>query len=293
MTSNDSTMDDFLAGYFENPTQMFTCNNESDWYHYWESEGLNRLTPPLIALKGGIQAPNLAYVFIAGYQAAMRHVFPEIPKDGWTAFAASEDIHNPTDNPPLLITKNGDTISLNGTKSWVAQSKSVDYLIVTAKNDNKERAMVLVEIDQQGLLMSHRKSPSFLADMSQGFARFSEAIVDANALIEGERLKTFMKSESKFIMLALCGWFYKQSLKNQPALAADFRLLAADYFSVSQDNTTKVTALADLDTRLQSLFKTFNSESDTSTISNWQSDCALVSMYSKGLQSRAAKRVNN
>ena len=51
--------------------------------------------------------------------------------------------------------------------------------------------------------MSHRESPSFLADMSQGFARFSEAIVDANALIEGERLKTFMKSESKFIIACL------------------------------------------------------------------------------------------
>ncbi|MEH6909654.1 MAG: hypothetical protein V7459_03640 [Oceanicoccus sp.] len=293
MTNNVLDVDDFLDSYRKNQPIIPKCEQEADWYRYWQSAEMNHLDPALMALKGGIHAPNLAYVFISGYQAAMRHVFPEIPDNGWTAFAASEDSQNPDQNPPLVATNTADTIILTGTKSWVAQSKSVDYLIVTAKSVTNGRVMILVKTAQKGLELSHRDAPSFLADMSQGFARFSEVAVEKNAIIPGERLKTFMKSESKFIMLALSGWFYSQSLINQLTLADNFKALATDYFSVCRDNAVKVTTLAALDTRLQSLFNEFSNQSDISTIANWQGDRALVSTYSKGIQTRAAKIGNN
>jgi hypothetical protein len=293
MMNNVLDVGDFLDSYQKNLPIIPTCGQEADWYRYWQAAEMNHLDPALMALKGGIHAPNLAYVFISGYQAAMRYVFPEIPDDGWAAFAASEDSHNPIQNPPLLATNTADTIILTGTKSWVAQSKSVDYLIVTAKSDNDGRVMILVKTAHKGLELSHREAPSFLTDMSQGFARFSEVTVEKNAFIPGERLKTFMKSESKFIMLALSGWFYSQSLINKLALSDDFKSLATDYFSACRDNNVKVTTLATLDTRLQSLFNEFSNQSDTSTIANWQGDRALVSTYSKGIQARAAKIENN
>ncbi len=291
MTNNVLNVGAFLDGYRDSLPIIIRCKEEADWYRYWQSEGMNHLDPALMALKGGIHAPNLAYVFISGYQAAMRYVFPETPEDGWTAFAASEDSHNPDKNPPLMATTTAETITLTGTKSWVAQSKSVDYLIVTAKSNNDDRVMTLVKTDQKGLVISHRESPSFLADMSQGFARFSAVSISTNACIPGDRLKTFMKSESKFIMLALSGWLYSQSLINQLALSNDFKSLATDYFSACCDNVVKVTTLATLDTRMQLLFNQFDNESDTGPIANWQGDRALVSTYSKGIQYSAAKKV--
>ena len=43
------------------------------------------------AVKGGLLADRMAWVFVAGYQCALRHTFAELPTDGIAAFAVSED----------------------------------------------------------------------------------------------------------------------------------------------------------------------------------------------------------
>jgi len=279
----------FLDHYMSSLPVIPSCASEADWYRYWQSQALNQLEPALMALQGGVHAPNLSCVFTSGYQAAIRNVFPETPDTGWAAFAASEDTRNRQENPPLLAQTAADCVTLNGTKSWVAQSKNVNYLIVTAKNERNELVTAVVDVNQPGVELSHRESASFLSEMSQGFARFSGVKVASSDCIQDDRLKTFMKRESKFILLALSGWFYSQCLKNRLTLSSEFKSLALDYFTVCQDDAVKVTRLAALDTRLQALFTRFEDEHDLSNVSNWHGDRALVSTYSKGIQTRAAR----
>ena len=58
--------------------------------------GLDSLTAQ--AVKGGLLADRMAWVFVAGYQCALRHTFSELPADGIAVFAVSEDRKN---DPPL------------------------------------------------------------------------------------------------------------------------------------------------------------------------------------------------
>ncbi|MAR28106.1 MAG: hypothetical protein CMD51_01000, partial [Gammaproteobacteria bacterium] len=43
------------------------------------------------AVQGGLLADRLAWVFVAGYQCALRHTFAQLPADSMAAFAVSED----------------------------------------------------------------------------------------------------------------------------------------------------------------------------------------------------------
>lgn len=270
------------------PLTFQTSQDEGTFRDLWDDQGLATETPTDMARRGGAMADRLAWVFISGYQAAVRYVFPEIPTGGWAAFAASEDRKNPKENPPLLAQTGVKGFVLNGTKSWVAQSRHVDHLVVTARDEAEATLSLLVDAHAPGVSLSHREQTNFLQAMSQGFARFENYHVTGSQLPD-DRLKLFMRSESRFIMLACSAFLHTHAVGQDEQLTQEAASLERDFYVIAVRDHVTSRELADLDDRLQALGGRFNASPISNTIPDWEADKSLLAMYSKGIQTRAAK----
>ena len=73
------------------------------------------------AVQGGLLADRLAWVFVAGYQCALRHTFAQLPAGSIAAFAVSEaaraSLHCPVLPPQYSTTK---LRSADTKRGWLA-----------------------------------------------------------------------------------------------------------------------------------------------------------------------------
>ncbi len=268
------------------------CLNAIDelaWSIIWNKEKLNLAKPIDIALKGGMISDRLSWVFISGYQAALKHVFGDIKPIGWTALVASEDRKNTETRPGTRTKRENGIITLSGFKSWVAQSRFVDHLIVTAKegdDENKKVSAFLVSSKNNGVELSHRESPSFLGDMSQGFAKFDEVDVTSARQYSKMDIKRFTQSEPLFVMLAATAFM----INHTTTLKNDLVRIAQDLVIYIEEPEDTSQTLVELDKAFQGLVKQFEEFTNCDEIPNWSNDRVLLSMYSKGIQKRSGSR---
>ncbi len=161
------------------------------------------------ALQGGAIADCLSQVFIAGYQGAIRHVLPATPAAQWFSLLVSEDQQDPAANPPTRLQVDGPGATVNGTKSWVASSATVDGLVVSAKRDDNSTQWFWCSAQEPAVTLSHRPAPSFLPDLSQGFARFDNLQIPQEQWLEAEPFSHFMHAESLYVGVALVGYLWR------------------------------------------------------------------------------------
>ncbi|MDF1737435.1 MAG: hypothetical protein P1U37_19265, partial [Minwuia sp.] len=113
-----------IEDLLNNPPARANAPTEESWRAVWDASHLAEAPSVMQAVSGGLRADHLDWVFASGYQAAMRHCFPELPPGGWAALAASEDQHEPEKHPGVVLTNEGGTWRVSGFKSWVAQSRN-------------------------------------------------------------------------------------------------------------------------------------------------------------------------
>lgn len=208
------------------------CPTEADWYRHWRACTGNAADPAALAALGGAAADRLAWVFVSGYQAAVRHCFPEFPSDGWTCFAAAES----EQSTGCTLTEADGHVLLNGTKSWIAGAGCVDHLVVSI-GEGDAMEFVAVKRTAPGVTIELPRSPTFLADLNQGVAHFDQvSIAPAHRLQAPVRRHWFRAAEPVFVLIAL-----------NACLAAQARELAARTVTVATtgDSTVAVaTAVA-------------------------------------------------
>ncbi len=273
-----------IEGFLNGEVPSVAAPNEAAWYKAWHDTGLDVLPPVLQALQGGICADRLPWVFIAGYQAAIRHVFAEVPAQGWAAYAATEDKSDSTAYPGTRLAASGDGFALEGCKSWVAQSRYLDHLLVTV---NETMQCVLLTTAQPGVHLSHREAPGFLDAMSQGFARFEAAKVLPGHIYDNELMREFGRREPRFVMLAGAGYLLAQLKGADKALQAELIGLIAGLAEICLSNEIVPKTLAALDHALQGAIVRFTSVVDCARLPAWDADLGLLSMYSARIQKRA------
>jgi hypothetical protein len=261
--------------------------DEAIWYKVWHDQGLDALPPVLCALQGGMRADRLPWVFVAGYQAAIRHVFDDVPSQGWAAYATTEDKSDPAAYPGTRLMPNGTGFVLDGCKSWVAQSRHLDHLLVTV---NETEQCVLLSSRQPGVNLSHREAPAFLGAMSQGFARFEAVEVMPGNIYGNERMREFGRREPRFVMLAGAGYLLAQLQGADAALEQDLVALALALATACESAEIVPKTLAGLDRALQAAIRDFAKVADCAALSDWDADRRLLSMYSARIQKRALRQ---
>lgn len=261
--------------------------DEAGYLALWLEHELFAAAPVDAAYEGGLLADRPAWVFVAGYQAAIRATFPEVDVAGWLAFAVSEDRDDPDSHPPLIARAEESEWLLSGSKSWVAQSQSVSELLVTAKL--RERTEIFrVSAQIKGLTLSHRQAPGFLAAMSQGYADFDES--PGARLDAPQRRKQFATTEAIAMMIATAGYLQRTSAESvtaRDALAqitactSELRVLLQD--TVSCDPLE----LLALDERFHQAFEAWKGATDTAGLADFDADQALFRLYRRGIAKRA------
>ncbi len=231
--------------------------SESEYLSRWLATTDNLHDPQALALAGGKCADDFPWVFVAGYQAAIRATF-DIESQltahpGWVAFAATED--RAGELPGLTITDG----ALNGWKTWVATADSLSHVIVIVGR-GAERQALLVQRDAPGLTFDRRPGEDrFLGAMSQGRAQFNG--VTQFSTLSFADLRAFAEREALFVHVAYCAYVAVQI----PELA-DQALTLAERLPQAEE------VLALLDAHESALAQ---------QPENWQRDKNVVSMYAK------------
>lgn len=172
-----------------------------------------------LALAGGALADRLAWVFMSGYQAAVRRCFPEFgPVAGWTCFAAAE----PDGGRPFTMADDGTGLRIDGVKSWIAGAGRIEHMVVSI-GEGEARCFVQVPGNSAGLRISLPRERGFLGEMTQGVAEFEQVrIATTDVLRAPERALWFRGAEPLFVMLAL-----NACLRSGAEIAEDHDLTAA------------------------------------------------------------------
>lgn len=270
------------------------CSLENALKEHWYSSGLlGETLPTAIAMRGGALADRLSWVFVAGYQATLRQVFPELPHARWGSFLVTENRGDPQNFPPTFLSDDSPA-RLSGTKTWVAASASVDTLVVKAGQGADSR-YVWVSRDAPGVELPTPPRANFLPDLTQGIARFDNVEVPAKQFLDSQRARTFGRWEPLFVQMAGAAMMLSHCLVITTASQLIDRLslwlLAAERLAVKNTRDKDFATIgALLDREIGALTHAF---SDTLTskypasVEHWSNDRKLLSMYSKGIQARA------
>lgn len=269
-------MEQLLAAISERRGSTPRCAAEADYHQLWLRDLGAAEDRHANAVLGGVLADRLAWVFIAGYQQAIRQCF-DLSVAGWLAYCASEDRTGKLPGVTVSDTKNGRI--LNGNKTWVAAVEHLDALVVAVGRSPTQH--FLVDADAPGLRLSARTTPGFLPDLSQGFAEFTGVQVGAD--LTRAPGPPFHILEAVAIYSAFCGFVLANcsSIKTQRMMSIIVQ--AADLWGRRLNGET-VAGLKALDQQLQTLAAELD-ESVQREIPRWVEDRRLISMYSKGIQS--------
>ena len=115
----------------EGGLQRVESASEAAYRDAWTEHSFPR-EPDLLAMatSGGLIADRVAWVFVAGYQAACRHVFPSAVLRSWVSYAATEDRETDPPLPGVRLTGTPSAGTLSGNKAWIAAARSVGQLVV-------------------------------------------------------------------------------------------------------------------------------------------------------------------
>ena len=228
------------------------------------------------AVQGGLLSDRMAWVFVAGYQCALRHTFSELPEDSMAAFAVSEDRKGKPPLPGVKSRQEDGVVYVSGYKTWVACCASLSHLVI--KSDRGAQARYYcIERGTPGLTLTP-KYGSFLAEMSQGVAKLDEVVV-AKAL-DPSAVGHFGLRETLYIYMAFCAWAGKFGAPSELCSSIIGRLAAlADHPPQDESTLAELKAVDDA-------VQTLRAEIPSSAATHWEQDQRLIAMYSPGIQRR-------
>ena len=228
------------------------------------------------AVHGGLLADRLAWVFVAGYQCALRHTFAQLPADSMAAFAVSEDRKGEPPLPGVTATAlNGET-KVSGYKTWVACCATLSHLVIKSDRGDKANYYCLKR-NSHGLTLTP-KYGAFLAEMSQGMAELNEVTVATP--LDASQVSHFGLRETLYIYMAFCAWAGKFSESAEPCEALIHRL--ARLVEQPPNDEAGLAEIKSVDEAVQALRGTI----PATAAANYEQDQRLIAMYSPGIQRR-------
>ena len=251
-------------------------DQEADFKAIW-LEQCAGLSPFEMAIQGGLLADRFAWIFTAGYQGAVRHVFPEESFEGWAAFAVSEDRSSDNPLPGVTWEKSDSRVVINGSKTWIAASAHCDDIVFSAGRGGDKR-FFRVGPATQGVTVDTRPPGRMLPDLSQGSAHFDNLVLSDDQRVNHRLVAGFGPSEVLYIYAAfLASTWARTSAEQTQALALlELAEQVAAREAISRDHDDMV----ELDLGVQTLLAHLRA-SVFGEVDLWRRDYKLVAMYAR------------
>ncbi len=276
-----------LAENLAIPMPANACVSEAEYLALWKKyftvqEPLDLLA---MAVTGGLLADRMAWVFVGGYQSAIRRTFMRETFSGWGAFAVSEDRKGQPPLPGVSLRTSAQDVAASGYKTWVACSDSIEHVVVKVGSGADARYFN-IHRSTPGLTVASKhavtKPGSFLAEMSQGIAHLQDVAV-GQALDDAEVVR-FGIRETLYIYSAFCahaGQFYANQVDPEACAGLIHRL--AELLEFLPTDQVGLDELKAVDAAVQNLLGQISPDADDS---KWSKDRQLIAMYSPGIQKR-------
>ena len=188
-------------------TQRLPAQPLDDWFASLQLH-LGSVDPLQLALRGGRLAATPGLAFLAGYQAALRVLWPSAPS-GLGALCVTE---NKSTRPADLHTRL-DGLALTGRKDFVTAAEAADWLLVAARDEAAgapvHLSLAVVYRGAPGVRIEPLPSLPLMPDISHGRLHLEQANCE---LLAGDGwdayVKPFRSIEDLHVLAAVGAWLY-------------------------------------------------------------------------------------
>jgi acyl-CoA dehydrogenase len=264
---------------------------------WWAShlESASRFAGPAdVALAGGFSADRLAYAFASGYQAALRALLPELPRERRYALCATESGGgHPSAMQTRLTRSDEGGLTLEGTKTFVTLGTAADELLVVATEGQDAQGrnrLRLVRVDPRrpGVTLNELPPAPFVPELPHAEVQLKAVPVSMQDVLPGDGyeryLKPFRTVEDCHVLAAVLGWLLQVARRSgwpDPvreqllALAVTLHGLAREEPRSAAVHLALAGALELLSQQIQSLEPLW-AQVDAPTRERWMRDRALL-----------------
>jgi hypothetical protein len=206
------------------------------------------------ATVGGFRANCVGYAFMAGYQAALRALVPELPPGGLCALCVTETEGNHPRAIGTTLTAADRGFRLHGAKTFVTGGALADCLLVAARSGDRDGRplirMVRIRGDAPGISRKSTPPIRFVPEIDHASVQFDDLPVDGDALLPGDGysdyVKPFRTVEDCHVGLAVTAYLLRVSLQVAPSSLVEPALacIAAHAALATMDPASPATHLA-------------------------------------------------
>jgi hypothetical protein len=170
------------------------------------------------ALASGFRMDRMGFAFASGYQAALRSLFPQLPRDTRAALCATETGGGHPSAIETKLTPKGAGFTLDGVKTYVTLGTHAEVLLVVASEgrDAQERnrlRMVRLDATRPGVTVEPLPPLGFVPEVPHAALRLEGVEVAPEDVLPGDGytryLKPFRTVEDCHVNLAVLGWLLK------------------------------------------------------------------------------------
>lgn len=235
------------------------------------------LPPMAMAFVGGALADRFAWIFVAGYQGAIRHIFPTRKFPAWVAFAVSEDRSEHAPLPGVTWQAADDAIVVNGSKTWVAASENCDEIVFSAGRGGGKRFFVVARVNPN-VALETRPPGRMLPDLSQGSAHFTATRLALESEMNTRLVPGFGPCEVLYIYAAFLASTWVRFPAERGAVAPLLEL--ASEISSREEVSREHADMVEFDRGVQRLLRHLRQDvcghNDL-----WRRDYKLIAMYAQ------------
>jgi acyl-CoA dehydrogenase len=167
------------------------------------------------AALGGVYADTLGFAFAAGYQAALRALFPTLPDAALAALCATESSGA---HPKAIQCRLSDDRLLSGHKTFVTLAEHAEVLFVVATTGAR-LVVVQVHASAPGVQITPMPPFPFVPEVTHAEATFTEVALTEAQVLPGDGydlyLKPFRTIEDIFVHTAALAHLFGVARKYQ------------------------------------------------------------------------------
>jgi alkylation response protein AidB-like acyl-CoA dehydrogenase len=282
------------------------------WWPSWLSIRTPDDKPTSLAVAGGFASDRVGWAFAGGYQAALRALLPDLPRDTLAAFCVTElEGNRPRHIRTTFAPQPDGTLRIDGAKRWTTLGPASTLLLVVgalpAPGDAGGASRPLlrvarVPVPSPGLVLQAMPPTPFVPEVPHAQVQMQGVRVSAGALLPHDGydayVKPFRTIEDLHVTLAVLAYLLREARARHWPAAFNEQLVAALslLLQLAEEDVNAASTHVTLAGALQLAQRLYAEASalwaaagDNPAAQRWQRDVPLFAVASAAREQRAAR----